>query len=315
MKKLFDEQLLTFVNKNSDYGNSFERSLETHGLLASIVRMEDKINRLSTLASSNKDAQIASERLSDTLMDLSNYATMTAAWFNNNPRFGFSEEFVHQDIASIYPELNKLNTATYIGDISLYKSLTQADTLCKKQCTVKGLEDAKFFWGVNDYDLNYSSLNYFVDVDNRYYAIVGLDVGFIKYIVMQMINNDIELFNKYGMCKDGAKYDTVREFLGILLTNIEPEKEISISELDPELILPIVNNLKYQVGEPKPDLGFEGHVTSSPNGEHESSLTFDELKQEDISFSGLENSYFLRHKYVGKKSDDESTSYTLAYIP
>ena len=80
MKKLFDEQLRTFVQKNSDYGNSFERSLESHGLLASIVRMEDKMNRLSTLAQGDKDAQISSESLSDTLMDLSNYAAMTAAW-------------------------------------------------------------------------------------------------------------------------------------------------------------------------------------------------------------------------------------------
>ena len=80
MKKLFDAQLRTFVQKNSDYGNSFERSLESHGLLASIVRMEDKMNRLSTLAPGDKDAQIASESLVDTLMDLSNYAAMSACW-------------------------------------------------------------------------------------------------------------------------------------------------------------------------------------------------------------------------------------------
>ena len=245
MKKLFDEQLRTFVQKNSDYGNSFERSLESHGLLAGIVRMEDKMNRLSTLAPGDKDAQISSESLSDTLMDLSNYATMTAAWLNSEPQFGFSEEFVHQDIASIYPELITRKIATTVGDISLYTSLKNADRLCKKQCNVKGLEDAIFFCGIKDYDLNYSSLNYFVDVNKRYYAIIGLDSGFIKYIVMQMINNDMEFFNKYDMCKDGAKYNTVREFLGTLLTNIKPEKEISIVELEPEIILPIVKNLKY----------------------------------------------------------------------
>lgn len=84
MKKLFDEQLRTFVQKNSDYGNSFERSfersLESHGLLASIVRMEDKMNRLSTLVDGNKHAEIASESLADTLRDLSNYAAMSACW-------------------------------------------------------------------------------------------------------------------------------------------------------------------------------------------------------------------------------------------
>ena len=91
MKKLFNEQLRTFVQKNSDYGNSFERSLESHGLLAGIVRiellagivrMEDKKNRLSNLAPGDKDAQIASESLVDTLMELSNYAAMTACWLD-----------------------------------------------------------------------------------------------------------------------------------------------------------------------------------------------------------------------------------------
>jgi maleate cis-trans isomerase len=91
MKKLFDAQLRTFVQKNSDYGNSFERSLESHGLLASIVRMEDKMNRLSTLAQGDKDAQIASESLVDTLMDLSNYAAMSACWLDG-PDDVYNEE-------------------------------------------------------------------------------------------------------------------------------------------------------------------------------------------------------------------------------
>ena len=84
MKKLFDEQLRTFVQKNSDYENSFERSLENHGLLASIVRMEDKMNRISTLVDGNKHAEIASESLVDTLRDLSNYSAMTACWLDDS---------------------------------------------------------------------------------------------------------------------------------------------------------------------------------------------------------------------------------------
>ena len=101
MKKLFDEQLCTFVQTNTDYGNSFERSLEKNGLLSSIVRMEDKMNRLSTLAPGDKDAQIASESLVDTLMDLSNYAAMSACWlmhkddeFDNHISKGFSGSVV-----------------------------------------------------------------------------------------------------------------------------------------------------------------------------------------------------------------------------
>ena len=45
MKELYDTLLDIFRKKNHDYGNSFERSLDKHGLVAGIVRMEDKMNR------------------------------------------------------------------------------------------------------------------------------------------------------------------------------------------------------------------------------------------------------------------------------
>lgn len=80
MKELYDTLWNIFCKKNHDYGNSFEQSLDKHGLVAGIVRMEDKMNRLSTLAQGDEDAQIASESLVDTLMDLSNYAAMSACW-------------------------------------------------------------------------------------------------------------------------------------------------------------------------------------------------------------------------------------------
>lgn len=80
MKDQYDHQLNVFVRKNHDYGNSFEKSLDTFGLVAGIVRMNDKFERLVSLNDPNKDAQIASESLVDTLEDLSNYAAMAACW-------------------------------------------------------------------------------------------------------------------------------------------------------------------------------------------------------------------------------------------
>lgn len=80
MKKLYDKLWDIFCKKNHDYGDSFEKSLDKHGLVASVVRMEDKMNRLSTLARGDKDAQIASESLLDTFLDLANYAAMSACW-------------------------------------------------------------------------------------------------------------------------------------------------------------------------------------------------------------------------------------------
>lgn len=80
MKGQYDHQYNVFCRKNHDYDNSFEKSLDTFGLVAGIVRMNDKFERLVSLNDPNKDAQIASESLVDTLEDLSNYAAMAACW-------------------------------------------------------------------------------------------------------------------------------------------------------------------------------------------------------------------------------------------
>lgn len=93
MQNAHDKLLKTFVDKNADYGNSFESSLEEYGLIAALIRMEDKMGRLRTLIKSSminyildNDSDIAKvkdESISDTLRDLSNYALMTSVWFDN----------------------------------------------------------------------------------------------------------------------------------------------------------------------------------------------------------------------------------------
>ena len=80
MREQYDGQYKTFCKKNSDYGNSFEESLDKHGIVASIVRMGDKMNRLESLTDDSRTQQVGSESLLDTLEDLSNYAAITACW-------------------------------------------------------------------------------------------------------------------------------------------------------------------------------------------------------------------------------------------
>ena len=70
-----------YEKKNSDYGNSFENSLDKHGLIAGIVRMDDKMSRLISL-NSKKEQQVMDESLRDTLMDLANYAIMSVMWLD-----------------------------------------------------------------------------------------------------------------------------------------------------------------------------------------------------------------------------------------
>lgn len=72
----------TYAAKNHDYGNSFEQSLDEFGLIASIVRLSDKMNRIKSLI--KKEAQVKDESIKDTLLDMANYAIMTVMWMNKN---------------------------------------------------------------------------------------------------------------------------------------------------------------------------------------------------------------------------------------
>lgn len=71
-----------YAAKNHDYGNSFEESLDEFGLVASVVRMGDKMNRIKSLI--KKEAQVKDESIKDTLLDIANYAVMTIMWLRNS---------------------------------------------------------------------------------------------------------------------------------------------------------------------------------------------------------------------------------------
>lgn len=74
----------TYAAKNHDYGNSFEESLDEFGLVASVVRLGDKMNRTKSLI--KKEAQVKDESIKDTLLDMANYAIMTVMWMNKNQK-------------------------------------------------------------------------------------------------------------------------------------------------------------------------------------------------------------------------------------
>ena len=65
------EALELFTKKNQDYGDSFA----TYGPVGVIVRMGDKISRLSSITKSGI-ALVNNESIRDTLIDLHNYAAM-----------------------------------------------------------------------------------------------------------------------------------------------------------------------------------------------------------------------------------------------
>ena len=73
-----------YTSKNSDYGNSFETTLDKYGIIAAIIRMQDKINRIDGYYWKPDEDKKVDESLIDTLEDLGNYAIMTSVWLRNN---------------------------------------------------------------------------------------------------------------------------------------------------------------------------------------------------------------------------------------
>lgn len=65
-----------YKRKNADYGNSVAKTFDEWGLVSFLVRMEDKLNRITTLTKKQGEARIADEKIEDTLLDLANYSIM-----------------------------------------------------------------------------------------------------------------------------------------------------------------------------------------------------------------------------------------------
>lgn len=71
----------TYEKKNADYGDSFGQTCDEFGIIAAIIRMNDKMNRIKQL--SKKNALVTDESIKDTILDLANYAVMTLMWVNS----------------------------------------------------------------------------------------------------------------------------------------------------------------------------------------------------------------------------------------
>lgn len=83
-KDIVKGMIETYVRKNHDYGNSFDKSLDKFGLVASVVRIGDKMNRIESLV--QKKAMVQDESIRDTLLDMANYAIMTVMWMDNQKK-------------------------------------------------------------------------------------------------------------------------------------------------------------------------------------------------------------------------------------
>lgn len=73
-KEITNEMYELYKAKNTDYGSSVSDTYKDFGLVAFLVRIQDKINRLKTL--NKQEAKVQDEKIRDTLIDLANYSIL-----------------------------------------------------------------------------------------------------------------------------------------------------------------------------------------------------------------------------------------------
>lgn len=66
----------TLQEKNKDYGDSFTKSVDKFGIIAAVVRLEDKFNRLENLTANGDKEKVKDESLADTALDISGYGLL-----------------------------------------------------------------------------------------------------------------------------------------------------------------------------------------------------------------------------------------------
>lgn len=85
-----DEMHKTFIAKDKDYGSSFDDTMDMFGMTAALTRIFDKFNRLKTLYNSSEQL-VNDESMTDTLLDMANYAILTAIWLHKDSSIDFNK--------------------------------------------------------------------------------------------------------------------------------------------------------------------------------------------------------------------------------
>lgn len=144
-KKLQASMLQTFVDKDSDYGDSFGKTFEKYGIISALTRMSDKMNRIDNLVNV-KEKQV-DESIEDTLLDLANYAMLTYLQIHK-----FDEDLPkviegHDALKRIAEKLDMVQ-AKGTGkeeDTPVYDTATEAAEFARRQLAVTQA-GAKFHW-------------------------------------------------------------------------------------------------------------------------------------------------------------------------
>lgn len=72
---ILEEMRDVFIQKNSDYGNSFVDSVREFGQVVAVARVNDKLNRLKKMVKGDR-MNIKSESMRDNFLDIANYCVL-----------------------------------------------------------------------------------------------------------------------------------------------------------------------------------------------------------------------------------------------
>jgi hypothetical protein len=87
IEQICDEVKALLIRKNRDYGSSFSKQYEKYGIMSGLIRMDDKLSRLTNLIHS-KQQEVNDEGIDDTLRDLAGYAILTLVEFSKQGEKG-----------------------------------------------------------------------------------------------------------------------------------------------------------------------------------------------------------------------------------
>lgn len=77
-ENIINDKVATYQEKNADYGDSFGETYRKLGIISAVTRISDKTNRLISLAGKPEaERMVKDENITDTLMDMANYAILT----------------------------------------------------------------------------------------------------------------------------------------------------------------------------------------------------------------------------------------------
>lgn len=91
VRKVLDDMGDIFAVKNKKYGDSFEISLDKYGMIAALVRISDKFNRIENLILMNNEGT-DDESVIDTLVDMAVYCAMTVVYMKMSEKDDENEQ-------------------------------------------------------------------------------------------------------------------------------------------------------------------------------------------------------------------------------